>query len=113
MGRLAATFLGVTGRVALQVVAQAAVLVSVRFVARRTRGAAELRRRFWISLGAVVKRRPKPEAQALLFVLSVLAIRRGGGSAAQEPVTETYEERRRQHGDRDQDARQGCSFSGK
>ena len=46
---------------------------------------------------SIVKRHPMPEAHALLFVLSVLAIRRGSGSAGQEPVTEAYEERRRQH----------------
>ena len=45
----------------------------------------------------MVKRRLKPEAHTLLFVLSVLATRRGSGSAGQEPVAEAYEERRRQH----------------
>jgi hypothetical protein len=42
-------------------------------------------------------KRLKPEVHTLLFALSVLGIRRTGGSAAQEPVTEAYEERRRQH----------------
>src|SRR5215468_2497816 len=50
MGRLAAILLAVTGTVALQVVAQAVVLASVRVVGRRTRGVTELRRTFWISL---------------------------------------------------------------
>ena len=54
MGRLAAVLLAVSGTVALQVVAQAVVLVNVRFIDRLTRGATELRRTFWISLGAVV-----------------------------------------------------------
>jgi hypothetical protein len=46
---------------------------------------------------SMVKRRPEPEVHTLLFVLSVLAMRRGSGSAGQEPVTEAYEERRCQH----------------
>ena len=54
MGRFAAILLAVTGTVALQVVAQAVVLTSVRFIGRRTQGATELRRAFWISLGAVL-----------------------------------------------------------
>ena len=54
MGRFAAILLAVTGTVALQVVAQTVVLASVRFIGHRTRGAGELRRTFWISLGAVV-----------------------------------------------------------
>ena len=54
MGRLAAILLAVTGTVALQVVAQTVVLTSVRFIGRHTRGAGELWRTFWISLGAVV-----------------------------------------------------------
>ena len=54
MGRLATILLAVTGTVALQVVAQAVVLASVRFIGHRTRGAGELRRTFWISLGAVI-----------------------------------------------------------
>src|SRR5262244_1145943 len=53
MGRFAAILLAVTGTVALQVVAQTVVLASVRFIGRRTRGATELRRTLWISLGAV------------------------------------------------------------
>ena len=54
MGRLAAILLVVSATVALQVVAQAVVLASVRFIARRTRGMTELRRTFWVSLGAVI-----------------------------------------------------------
>ena len=54
MGRFAAILLVVSGTVALQVVAQAVLLASVRFIGRRTGGATELRRTFWISLGAVV-----------------------------------------------------------
>jgi hypothetical protein len=54
MGRLAAILLAVTGTVALQVLAQGVLLVNVRFIDRRTRGMGELRRTFWISLGAVV-----------------------------------------------------------
>jgi hypothetical protein len=54
MGRFAAILLAVTGTVALQVVAQAVVLASVRFIGRRTRAATEIRRTFWISLGAVM-----------------------------------------------------------
>jgi voltage-gated potassium channel len=54
MGRLAAILLAVTGTVAVQVVAQTVVLASVRFISHRTRGAGELRRTFWISLGAVI-----------------------------------------------------------
>ena len=54
MGRFAAIILVVSGTVALQVVAQAIVLAGVRFIGRRTRGATELRRTFWISLGAVL-----------------------------------------------------------
>ena len=54
MGRFAAILFVVTGTVALQVVAQAVLLASVRFIGRRTRGAGELRRTFWISLRAVL-----------------------------------------------------------
>ena len=54
MGRFAAILLAVTGTVALQVVAQAILVTGVRFIGRRTRGATELRRTFWISLGAVL-----------------------------------------------------------
>jgi hypothetical protein len=54
MGRFAAILLAVSGTVALQVVAQAVLLTSVRFVDQRTRRATELRRTFWISLGAVM-----------------------------------------------------------
>src|SRR6516162_9439457 len=41
MGRFAAILLAVTGTVALQVLAQAVLLASVRFIGRRTRGATE------------------------------------------------------------------------
>jgi len=54
MGRFAAILLAVTGTVALQVAAQAIVLANVRVIDRRTRGASELTRTFWISLGAVL-----------------------------------------------------------
>jgi hypothetical protein len=54
MGRLVAILLLVSGTVALQVGAQAVLLYNVRRIDRRTRGAAELRRTFWVSLGAVV-----------------------------------------------------------
>ena len=54
MGRFAAILLAVTGTVALQVAAQAIVLANVRVIDRRTRRLTELRRTFWISLGAVV-----------------------------------------------------------
>ena len=54
MGRFAAILVAVTGTVALQVAAQAVVLTSVRFIDRRTRRLTELRRTFWISLGAVL-----------------------------------------------------------
>jgi len=54
MGRFAAILFAVSGTVAMQVVAQAVLLVSVRFIDRHTRGVAELRRTFWISLGAVM-----------------------------------------------------------
>ena len=54
MGRFAAILFVVSGTVALQVVAQAVLLTSVRFIDRRTRSATELRRTFWISLGAVL-----------------------------------------------------------
>ena len=54
MGRLAAILLAVTATVALQVLAQAIVLASGRFIDRRTHSSTELRRTFWISLGAVV-----------------------------------------------------------
>jgi hypothetical protein len=54
MGRFAAILLAVSGTVALQVLAQAVVLASVRFIDRRTRSVTEIRRTFWISLGAVV-----------------------------------------------------------
>src|SRR5262249_48911526 len=50
MSRFAAILLAVTGTVVLQVMAQAVVLTSVRFIGHRTRGASELRRTFWISL---------------------------------------------------------------
>jgi hypothetical protein len=46
---------------------------------------------------SMVKRRPKPEAYTLLFVPYASALRHANGSAGQEPVTEAYEERRRQH----------------
>jgi hypothetical protein len=54
MGRFAAILLLVSGTVALQVGAQALLLGGIRFIGRRTRGATEFRRAFWISLGAVV-----------------------------------------------------------
>ena len=54
MGRFVEILLAVTGTVALQVMAQAVLLANVRFIDRRTRGRTELRRTFWISLGAVV-----------------------------------------------------------
>ena len=54
MGRFAAILFAVAGTVALQVVAQAVLLASVRFIGDRTRAATELRRTFWISLGAVM-----------------------------------------------------------
>src|SRR5262249_25585625 len=54
MYRFAAGLLAGTGTVALQVRAQAVVLAIVRVIGRRTRGATELRRTFWISLGAVI-----------------------------------------------------------
>jgi len=54
MSRFAAILFLVSGTVALQVGAQTVLLASVRFIARRTRGAPEFRRMFWISLGAVV-----------------------------------------------------------
>jgi hypothetical protein len=95
MGRLGAILLAVTGTVAPQVVAQAVVLASVRFIDRRHAG--RERAPFWISRSAPSAALTKPEAHALLFVRSVLAIRRGSGSAGQEPITEAYEERRRQH----------------
>jgi hypothetical protein len=44
----------VSGTVALQVGTQAIRLAGVRFIDRRTRDVTELRRTFWISLGAVV-----------------------------------------------------------
>jgi Ion channel len=54
MGRFAAIILAVTGTVALQVMAQTVLLAVVRFIDRRTRGATEIRRTFWVSLGAVL-----------------------------------------------------------
>ena len=54
MGRFVEILLAMTGTVALQVMAQAVLLANVRFIDRHTRGATELRRTFWISLGAVV-----------------------------------------------------------
>ena len=54
MGWLAAILVAVTGTVAVQVVAQAVLVASVRLIDRRTRGATEIRRTFWISLAAVV-----------------------------------------------------------
>ena len=54
MGRFAAILLAVTRTVALQVAAQAIVLANVRVIDRRTRRLTELRRTFWISLGAVL-----------------------------------------------------------
>jgi hypothetical protein len=54
MSRFAAICFLVSGTVALQVGAQAVLLGSVRFIDRRTRGATEFRRTFWISLGAVL-----------------------------------------------------------
>ena len=54
MGRFAAILVAVTGTVALQVAAQAIVLANVRVIDRRTRRLTELRRTFWISLGAVL-----------------------------------------------------------
>ena len=54
MGRFVEILLAVTGTVALQVMAQAVLLANVRFIDRHTRGRTELRRTFWISLGAVV-----------------------------------------------------------
>jgi len=54
MGRFVEILLAMTGTVALQVMAQAVLLANVRFIDRRTRGRTELRRTFWILLGAVV-----------------------------------------------------------
>ena len=54
MSRFVEILLAMTGTVALQVLAQAVLLANVRFIDRRTRGRTELRRTFWISLGAVV-----------------------------------------------------------
>jgi len=54
MGRFVEILLAMTGTVALQVMAQAVLLANVRFIDRRTRGRTEIRRTFWISLGAVV-----------------------------------------------------------
>ena len=44
----------VSGTVALQVGTQAVLLGNVRFIDRRTQGATELWRSFWMSLGAVI-----------------------------------------------------------
>jgi len=46
MGRLVSILLAVSGTVGLQVAAQAVLLLSVRFIDRRMRGANELRRTF-------------------------------------------------------------------
>jgi voltage-gated potassium channel len=54
MGWFGAILLAVTGTVAVQVVAQAVLVASVRLIDRCTRGATEIRRTFWISLCAVV-----------------------------------------------------------
>ena len=54
MSRFVEILLAMTGTVALQVMAQAVLLANVRFIDRRTRGRTEIRRTFWISLGAVV-----------------------------------------------------------
>ena len=54
MSRFVEILLAMTGTVALQVLAQAVLLANVRFIDRRTRGRTEIRRTFWISLGAVV-----------------------------------------------------------
>lgn len=54
MGRLATILLLVGCTVALQVAAQAVLLVCVRFLDRRTRDASEFRRTYLISLGAVI-----------------------------------------------------------
>jgi len=54
MDRFLAVLLLVSGTLALRVGAQPILLAGVRFIDRRTRGATELRRAFWISLGAVV-----------------------------------------------------------
>lgn len=53
MGRFAIILLVVSGTVAVQVIAQAVVLTTVGFIGHRTQGKTELRRTFWISLGAV------------------------------------------------------------
>ena len=54
MGRLASVLFLVSGVVALQVLAQAVLLASIRAISRRMQDAPELRRTFWISLGAVI-----------------------------------------------------------
>ena len=54
MGRFVEILLAMTGTVALLVMAQAVLLSNVRVIDRRTRGRTELRRTFWILLGAVV-----------------------------------------------------------
>ena len=54
IGRFVEILLAVTGTVTLPVMAQAVVLASFRFIDRRTQGASEFQRTFWISLGAVV-----------------------------------------------------------
>jgi len=95
MGRLAATFLGATGTVALEVAAQAAVLVSVRFIARRTRGATELRRTFWISLGAVVSLFFGRFAQVGLWAGFPRLAGRPGGGGGGEKIGEVLANRRR------------------
>jgi hypothetical protein len=54
MGRLASVLFLVIGVVGLQVLAQAVLLASIRAISRRMPGTSELRRTFWISLGAVI-----------------------------------------------------------
>jgi len=67
MARIAVVLVLVTGTVALQVLAQAVLLASVRFIDLHMRGAAELRRAFWLSLGAVIPLLAGHLAQVGLF----------------------------------------------
>ena len=67
MGRLASVLFLVSGVVALQVLAQAVLLASIRAISRRMQDAPELQRTFWVSLGAVIPLMFGHLAQVALF----------------------------------------------
>jgi|GEM_PF-1798058 len=72
MGRLVSVLFLVSAVVALQVLAQAVLLASIRAISRRMQDAPELQRTFWVSLGAVIPLMIGHLAQVALFAGSLV-----------------------------------------